>query len=337
MRKSKILITGIGGSIGCHATAHILKNTDWDIVGIDSFRHFGLTDRLYEILKDRQQHFPRVTVYGHDLTAPISEGLRKQIGDVDYILNLASLSDVQGSIDNPEPFIFNNVQLMTTILEFARKVKPKAFVQFSTDEVYGPSGEGEGHPEWSPILPSNPYAASKACQEAIAISYWRSYGVPIIITNTMNNFGELQQPNKYPVKIQRAVAKGETVLVHGTKKKVGSRFYLHSRNAIDAVLFILKNTAPTVHVEGAVDRPDRYNIVGDKRLSNLELAQTIAKLMGKKLKYKFVDFHKHNAGHDRHYGLDGARLKELGWKAPVSFEESLKRTIDWQTKNPNWI
>jgi dTDP-glucose 4,6-dehydratase len=334
----RVLITGIGGAIGVHLFAHIMHNTDWDVIGIDSFRHKGYYDRITEVTKDHPDWVNRLTILNHDLCAPLTNRQIEKIGRIDYIFNLASLSDVQGSIDDPVPFIKNNTDLMLNILEYARIVKPKAFLHFSTDEVYGSAPIDQGHPEWDTILPSNPYAASKACQEAIAISYWRSFGVPLIITNTMNNFGEMQGATKYPAMIQKNIALNRKVTVHAASdKQIGTRYYLHSRNAADAVLFIVKNKKPYLHEAGMIDRPDRYNIVGDKQVNNLELAQTIAKLMGKELRYDLVDFHSKQPGHDLHYGLDGSRLHLLGWRSPKTFEESLKETIDWQQQNPEWL
>jgi dTDP-glucose 4,6-dehydratase len=334
---TKLLLTGIGGSIGCHTLAHVMHNTDWEVVGIDSFRHKGLTDRVEETLRNYPNWRSRVNIYTHDLTAPISPLLANKIGPVDHIINMASLSDVEASIQNPDNFILNNVLLVLSVLNYAREAKPKTFIQISTDEVYGPSGEGQGHKEWSPILPSNPYSASKAAQEAIAISYWRSYGVPLIIVNTMNNFGEMQQAKKFPAIIQTKVTKGEKVTIHGNEKDIGSRFYLHSRNHADALLFILQNTTPYLHHSGAIDRPDRYNIVGDKRINNLELAKMIAGMLGKELHYELIDFHAGRPGHDRHYGLDGSKLAALGWKSPLSLEESLKKTLQWTQRHPEWL
>ena len=333
----RVLLTGIGGSIGCHTMAHIFHNTDWEIVGIDSFRHKGWTDRVQDILKSHEDWRPRLTLLTHDLCAAFSPLLKRRIGRVDYIISMAALSDVEASIQDPVLTIRNNVDLVLNTLEFARESKPEAFIQISTDEVYGPADRHRGHPEWSPIIPSNPYSSSKACQEAIAISYWRTYGVPVIISNTMNNYGEMQQGSKYPAMLQSKIAKGETVTVHGQAGNIGTRYYLHSRNHADALLYILKNLPPRLHQAGDVDRPDRYNIVGDVQLDNLQLAQTIAGLMGKELKYELVDFHSTRPGHDMHYGLDGDKLNWLGWKPPLSFEESLKKTIEWQAEHPEWL
>lgn len=338
--KKRVLLTGIGGSIAVHFLAHIMHNTDWDIVGIDSFRHKGWTDRVKEMFDHHPDWALRTKIFTHDLTAPFSPLLKDKIGHIDYIISMASLSDVEASIQNPVPFIENNINLTLNLLEYAREIKPEVFVQISTDEVYGAvsSKHDDLRREWDAIVPSNPYAASKACQEAIAISYWRTYGVPVIITNTMNNFGEMQQSSKFPAMLQKWIAAGKKVIIHGRPGEIGSRSYIHSRNFADAVLFILKNCPPHMHVANSADKPDRYNIAGDKQLDNLELAQTISTLMGiEELDYELVDTHTQRPGHDPHYGLDSTKLKDLGWKQPLTFEESLKNTIEWQASHPDWM
>ena len=328
---TRCLITGIGGSIGCHVLAHFLAETDWQIVGIDSFRHKGITDRVAVVMRDSNRE---VKIFTHDLRAPFSPLLTENIGEIDHAIHLASLSDVPASVQDPGDFIRDNTLIALNTLEWARYAKPKTFVQFSTDEVYGPTENGGAHKEWDTIVPSNPYSASKACQEAIAFSYWCTYGVPVIITNTSNNFGEMQQATKFPVIVQRKVSAGEIVTLHGTQQDSGSRCYIHSRNVADALLFILRNTKPRAHEPGRADRPDRYNIAGGKRLSNYDVAREIASLLGKDLHHQFAGFRK---GHDQHYALDGSKLEELGWVPPLSFEDSLARTIAWQKQHPEWI
>jgi dTDP-glucose 4,6-dehydratase len=336
MGMKRVFITGAGGAIGLHVVAHLLDTTDWEIICTDSFKaeHKGYFDRLTTLKKN-----PRLSVIVHDLNAQFTTREIEKIGPIDYIINLASRSDVHNSIEDPIPFIRNNTELMLTMLQYARLAKPKVFLHFSTDEVYGPAPRhSKGHPEWDPILPSNPYSASKAMQEALAIAWWRSYDVPLIITNTMNNFGETQAPSKYPAMIQQKLEADELIDVHATSDGTyGTRYYLHSRNAADAILFILKNVAPIHHQPGSIDRPVRLNIVGDRQIDNLELVHIIARLMGKKPRIHTVNFHEHNPGHDLHYGLDGALLTKLGWKPPVSFETSMKYTIEWQKKHPEWM
>ena len=343
-----LLLTGVSGSIGCHFLAHIMHNTDWNIVGVSSFRHKGEADRINGMLDNHQDWKPRYKHITHDLIGPFSERTKEKIGKVDIIINLASLSDVEASIKDPVTFIQNNVWIVLNVLEYARDVwglrdgntkppKDAVFIQFSTDEVYGPCEDGHRFEEWSPILPSNPYSASKAAQEATAISYWRTYGVPVIITNTVNNFGEYQQASKFPVIVQKKVNNDEVVPIHGKEGEQGTRYYMHSRNAADAVLFILKNTTPYMHQSNAVDRLDRYNITSDDRKTNLEMAQAVAEAMGKELKYEYVDHHSTRPGHDRHYSLSGEKLKNLGWKQPVSFQESLKNTVEFQAEHSEWL
>lgn len=337
--KKTCLISGIGGSIAAHFLAHIFTNTDWDIVGIDSFRHKGWTDRVRFMLEAHPDWVPRLKVITHDLTAPISPLMRDKIGHIDYIIAMASLSDVEASIQNPVPFVKNNIDLTLNLLEYAREIKPEVFVQISTDEVYGAvsSKHDDLRVEWDPIIPSNPYAASKACQEALAISYWRTYGVPVIITNTMNNWSEMQQSSKFPAMVQKKLAAGEKVQIHGTQGMIGSRSYIHSRNFADAVLFILKNLPPHIHTPNTADKPDRYNIAGDVQLDNLELAQLIAEFMGKELDYEFVDTHTQRPGHDLHYGLDMKKLYDLGWRPPIDWKTSLKNVVEWQMEHGEWL
>ena len=323
----RVLISGGWGSIGTQVIDQFLKKTDWEVVVLDSFRHKGYRDRM-DLIDD----ISRVKTIQTDLTCPISPEMIREIGDIDYILHLAALSDVFFSVENPVYTIQNNVNSTLMLLEYARMIEPKAFVYFSTDEVYGPVEKGKAHKEWETHKPSNAYAASKAACEDICYSYWRSYDLPLIITNTMNNFGFAQSASKFPVIIQNKIEKGETVTIHGNDKEIGTRFYIDSRDVADALLVILEKGAYH-HKLGVIDDPLRYHIVGEKALSNLELAQTIANLMGRELKYELQDFHKDNPAHDIHYGLEN---NNLDWK-PQKLEKRLKEVIDWQTKHKEWI
>lgn len=326
---TRVLITGVGGFVGSHLLDHILVNTDWEVVGVASWRHKGEPTRITDSVH-YQSNKHRVSIITHDLTSPWTPDLVPRLGSIDYIFNLASDSHVDRSIQNPVPFVENNVKLVLNMLELAREIKPKLFLQFSTDEVYGAAPEGVNFKEWDTILPSNPYASSKAAQEALAISYWRTYGVPVVITNCMNIFGERQDKEKYVAKTIKAIQNGETLTIHGSVGNIGSRFYLHARNISDAVLWIANNVSPTLY--SSSDRPDRFHIAGEKEIDNLTLAQTIASMMGKELKYELEDFHTTRPGHDRRYALDGSKLKEAGWKQPLNFEESLQKTINWEIR-----
>ena len=328
----RLLIFGSHGFVGGHLVRHILDSTDWDIIGIDSFRHAG--DPL------RNHDDKRYQVFCHDLNAPIGKRLSDKIGRVDYIINLASISDVDLSIKDPLVVWENNTRLIGNVLEYANSQKfrdLKAFIHCSTDEVFGPAGVGYFHKEWDTICPSNPYAASKAAQEALCISYWRTYGLPLIITNCMNMVGETQEPTKFIPKIMRAVAKDDVVVIHGTATSVGSRMYLDAKNLADAWLFLLSNVHPVGYSENGPPLPSRYNIVGQEEVTNLELAQRIADIMGKQLKYRFEDFHLTRPGHDRRYALDGGKIMGLGWKHPIPFDETLRRVVDWSVEHGEWL
>lgn len=342
-RKPTILITGAGGFVGHHFLEHIFAETDWNVIVTDSFRHKGKTDRVNEVLSVKPSFKKRLVVITHDLAAPFSEQTIQRMGDIDYIVSFASESHVDRSITDPVTFTRNNVDIALNMLELAREVKPRNFVWISTDEVYGPvtSTDLHGHAEWSPILPSNPYAGSKAAQEAMAISYWRTYGVPLQLINCMNMIGERQSSEKMvPMTIGR-VARGEKVTIHGTKDNIGTRVYIHARNLADGVLFLLRNRKPVIFGENSYDggilRPDRYNVVAPDRIDNLALAEKIAEYVGKPLNYELVDFHKTRPGHDPHYALDGSKLRGLGWEMPVPFDESLERLVKWSLEHPEWL
>ena len=332
----KILITGVGGFIGSHFLSHILVNTDWQIIGTDSWRHKGISERL-TFNNHYRENYHRVKIVTHDLTAPLSNVLKHTIGSVDYIVNFASESHVERSIDDPVPFVKNNVDIALTMLEYAKEVKPEKFIQIGTDEVYGPTDEITTHPEWSAILPSNPYSASKAAQEALAISYWRTYGVPVILTNVMNQFGEMQDVEKFIPMVIRKILNGYTVKIHIDPKtgRSGSRFWLHTRNTSDVILFLLREVSATMYPEH--DRPERFNIVGEKRIANLDIAKMVAQIMGKELKFELVDAHSSRPGHDPHYGLSGEKLLRYGYHFPKNLEESLEKMVKWTLDNPRWL
>jgi len=350
MNKKRVLLTGAAGFAGSHILRHLLSNTDYDIVCVCGWEHMGTPERIHEAMVDRNYelsslakpyegvpYFQRVEVITHDLSKPIPEMTKKRIGKCDYIINLAAESHVDRSITEPRQFIENNVGTALNMLEFAREYPPEMFIQFSTDEVYGVAPQGVNHKEWSPIVPSNPYSASKACQEAIAISYWRTYGVPVIITNTMNLFGETQAPEKYMAKIIRMVKEGESVPVHGKDGVFGSRYYLHARNMADAILFIMKFVKPDLYQEDITLLPERFNIVGDLELDNKQVAHKIAGVLGKSLVWHEEDYHTGRPGHDRRYALDGQKLYDRGWRAPRTFDESLKTYIEWTLKHDKWL
>jgi len=336
--KTKIVITGGCGFIGSHFCEHFLKETDWEIIVLDKLNYasFGF-DRLRDINVFDEN---RIKIFSVDLQEPLSEGVKKEIGEVDYIVNLASESHVDNSIADPVPFILNNVKLVLNMLEWARELKTlKKFCHFSTDESMGVAPKGINYSEGSRHNPSNPYAASKAAQEDICRAYAHTYKLPIVITNTMNVIGERQHPEKFVPLVIRKVLLGEKVLIHSNPKKTkaGSRFYIHARNAAKAVHFILTETNEFLDKTDA--SKGQFNIVGEKEIDNLTLAKFIADVVGKPLNYEMVDFHGSRPGHDLRYALDGSKLKSMGFSYPKTLEQSLTKTIKWylEEKNKKWL
>lgn len=325
----KILITGGMGFLGSHVVEGVLKETNWDIVVLDRLDISGTPSRLSDInIWEKEKN--RVKFVWWDLKSPLNDFVIADIGDVDCIWHLAASSHVDRSIDDPMSFVMDNVVGTCNLLDYARKVPNlKRFIYFSTDEVFGPAPDAVQYGEWDRYKSSNPYAATKAGGEELCIAYENTYKLPIIITHCMNIFGERQHPEKFIPMCVRKILNGETVTVHSdkTRTKSGTRFYIHARNVCKAIIFLNKNG----------HNGDKYNIVGEKEVSNLDMAKTIAGIVGKELKYEMLDFHSTRPGHDLRYSLDGKKLKDMGFTYPKTFEESLKKTILWMLENKKWL
>ncbi len=323
-----ILITGGCGFIGHHFVEHILKETDWNINIIDklTYASFGL-ERLKDIGAENNK---RVKIFTYDLSNPITIGLRKELGDINYIVHMAADTHVDNSISEPVPFVINNINSTLHLLEYSRTLPSlEIFFYFSTDEVYGPALGDKLFKENERHNPTNPYSASKSGAEQLCVSYHNTYKVPVMRINVMNAFGERQHVEKFIPKVIKKVLLGEKVEIHSypDKKQAGTRFYIHARNIAAGVLFLIKN--------GKIG--EAYNLTGEKEVSNLELAQFIADTLKKQLNYEMVDFHSDRPGHDLRYGLDGSKMATMGWKLPIGFEESLKRTVLWTLENQEWL
>jgi dTDP-glucose 4,6-dehydratase len=347
----KILITGGCGFVGHHAVEHFLRETDWDIQIWDKMTYAasGL-DRVRDINAFDDK---RVQFFSTDFTRPVSKGMIQECKNVDYILHMGAETHVDNSITDPTAFVYSNVVGTMNMLEFAKQcTNLHSFVYFSTDEVYGPAApkrastnkdgtRNEYHDsgyhlvnhdvykEWDRFNATNPYSATKAGAEQLTLAYMNTYGLPGFIVNCMNIFGERQHPEKFIPICIRKIRDEETITIHGTadKSKSGSRFYIHARNVAAVVHWLLSKYL----------NRDKYNIVGEKELSNLELAQAIADIMGKELKYEIVDFHSSRPGHDLRYGLDGTKLKQMGYDIPISIDDSLRKTVEWTLKNTKWL
>ena len=226
------------------------------------------------------------------------------------------------------PFIRAKVIGAMEMLEFAKKVRPRKFLYFSTDEIFGDAPQGVSYKEWDRYNSRNPYAASKAGGEELCLAYANSYGLPMIITHCMNVFGERQHKEKFiPIVINKA-RNGQVLEIHCANGKPASRSWIHARNVSDAIMFLLEKTPEKVR--------DKYNIVGVER-DNETLARLIASFMDQPLDIKMVDHYSGRPGHDPRYMLDGTKMAEMGWIAPVDFEHSLEKTIHWSLENPRWL
>lgn len=334
----RVLLTGGSGFIGHHIIEHILKKTNWEIVSMDRLGVSGNYNRLTD-LDCWDGEYGRVSFVHHDLRSPVNAQVASRIGKIDYILHLAASTHVDRSIEDPMAFVLDNVVATTNLLEFARKQEGLgAFLYFSTDEVFGPAAEGVKYAEWARYNSGNPYAAAKAGGEEMALAYANTYRIPVLITHTMNVFGERQHPEKFIPLVIKKILAGESITIHSNKEKTkaGSRFWIHGRNVASALLFLLER-----HESGEIalnpHNAEKFNIVGEKEVDNLSMAQFIADVLGQELKYEMVDFHSSRPGHDLRYALDGSKMKALGWDLPVDFEDSLRRTIEWTIKNPKWL
>lgn len=323
----RFLITGGAGFIGHHVAEHILRNTDHTITFLDRLDTSGNLNRITGIL-DWEKHKTRCKWVFHDLRGAISDQLALQMGEHDVILHIAALTHVDRSIEDPLAAVWDNVVGTANILEYARR-GCKKFLYFSTDEVFGPAPVGTAYKEWDRYRSTNPYSATKAGGEELSLAYHNTYGVPVLITHTMNVFGERQHPEKYIPKTVSDVRDGKLVTVHSdpTRTKAGSRFYIHARNVADGVLHVLEH--------GVLG--DKYNIVGEVECDNLRLAQLIAQTVGKPLNYEMVDFHSSRPGHDLRYALDGSKMASIGWTPVINFEDSLAKTVEWSLNNDTWL
>lgn len=332
----RLLLTGGAGFIGHHTIEHILKNTDWEVVVLDRLNYAGNLNFIKDIdIWDKEK--ARVSIVHHDFRAPINETTANLIGAVDYIVHMGAESHVDRSIEDPLPFAESNVIGTVNMLEYLRHYMPGArFLYISTDEVFGPAHRDEKgvlhlHKEGEPLRPSNPYSASKAGAEAFCYAYWNTYGLDIMVTNTMNNFGERQNKEKFVPRVVLAALNGTPLKLHckvvdGKIVDISSRCWLHARNHADGILFVLQNGKSGEH----------YNITGEWA-SVQDIADMISEITGRPINYTFEDFHSFRPGHDMHYGLDGSKLKELGWEPPIKLRPSLERCVKWMMENPKWL
>lgn len=342
----KVLLTGGAGFIGHHVIDLFLEKTNWNIISLDRLDYSGNLNRVYDVVsRYPEKERKRVKIVWHDLKAEINHITHNLIGDdVNIILHLAASSHVDRSITHPMEFVMDNVVGTCNILNFAREQKNlERFIYFSTDEVFGPAPKGVNYTEKERYNSSNPYSASKAGGEELAVSFENTYKLPIFITHTMNVFGQRQHPEKYIPKCIRKVRDNETIFIHSdsNKKIPGSRYYIHGADVAEAIYFLLNlrdeklNKVYEKDYGGA--KCPKFNIVGKEEIDNLELARYIAECQDKELKYEMVDFHSSRPGHDLRYALSGEFMKNLGWEPRFTLRERINEVVNWSLVNQDWI
>jgi dTDP-glucose 4,6-dehydratase len=339
----KALVTGGAGFIGHILVEYLLKNTDWEIVSIDRLDYSGNLNRLSHVMNDyNPKEKSRVKIIHHDLKSEVNNLIESQIRDVNYVFHLAASSHVDRSITDPMGFVYDNVVGTANLLNYARNLNNlEAFVYFSTDEVFGPAPEGVSFKEWDRYNSTNPYSASKAGGEEMAIAFENTYNLPIIITHTMNVFGERQHPEKYVPNTLWKLKNGEKITIHANKSKTepGSRHYVYVEDVADAVYYIVQNLdkvrVSSLDIYGA--KCPKVNIPGTSELNNLEVAQLISKFAGLELNYELVDFHSSRPGHDLRYSIDDSFIKSLGWQPKFSVEDGFEKITKWYLENSEWL
>jgi dTDP-glucose 4,6-dehydratase len=269
----------------------------------------------------------------HDFRYPLTDAKLKEIGVVDYVIHNGAESHVARSFKNPGLFVESNVLGTLNMLEAARKLQPKTFLYVSTDEVFGPADPQHGFHADDRLAPTNPYAASKAGGELLAYGYFRSFGLPVIISHTMNMFGERQHPEKcVPLMIKRMLC-GRRVQVHGRREDIhgvgyawvsGSRHWLHAHTQAEALTFLLNH--------GKVG--EKYNIGGIEK-SNMEIAELIASILGARPLFDCVVAPE--PVHDFSYRLRDDKIKKLGWVPLTTFETEFIATVRWFEQNQSWL
>lgn len=315
MGRVNILVTGGAGFIGSNFIRYILnKYENYYITNLDKLTYAGNLDNLKDIEDNPRYLFLR----GDICDATI---VQRAMEKTDFVVHFAAESHVDRSIREASNFIETNVYGTYILLEVAKKLKIQKFVHVSTDEVYGSIDNGS-FKETDPLNPSSPYSSSKAGSDLLALSYKTTFGLPVIITRSANNFGPYQYPEKIISLFITNILTNKKVPVYGDGKNVRNWLYvIDNCVALDTVLH-----------KGRLG--EIYNIGSNNEINNLELTNKVLSLMGKD--NSFINYVKDRLGHDKRYSLDSTKMKELGWEPKYKFEDALKDTIDWFADNEWW-
>ncbi len=311
----KILITGGAGFIGINFTHYILTNyTDYSVIVLDIMNYSSNPEAINQLKKFRNFNFIKGDIRNPDL-------INKVINKVNVVVNFAAESHVDRSIMTPSIFFDTNIKGTVNLLNASLKYKIDRFIQISTDEVYGSVNKGRSK-EKDALRPTSPYSSSKASADLISLSYYKTFGLPVIITRSSNNFGPYQHPEKFiPLFITNAL-ENQKLPLYGDGKNIRNWIYVEDNcRGIDTVLH--------KGIPGEI-----YNIGGDVETKNIDIANYILNILGKEK--KLIQYVGDRPAHDRRYALDSGKLKKLGWKNKLNFMEALKKTIEWYVENKNW-
>ncbi|MHA1297855.1 MAG: dTDP-glucose 4,6-dehydratase [Candidatus Helarchaeota archaeon] len=314
----KILVTGGAGFIGSNFIKYVLKRyQDFEIINFDALTYAGNLKNLFEVQNNPRYKFIKGDITDFNL-------INSLVKECHYIINFAAETHVDRSIENPDIFIKTNVLGTQTLLNSVRKNNIKKYIQISTDEVYG-SIEGTGKFTESSILsPSSPYSASKAAGDLLTIANFITFNLPVIVTRCSNNYGPNQFPEKFLPLMILNIMKDKKIPIYGDGLNV--RDWIHVEDHCSAIMEVLLN--------GKIG--EIYNIGANKELKNIELAKIVLRIMNKS--EDLIEFVPDRPGHDRRYAIDSTKIsRALGWKPKISFEDGLKKTIEWYQNNQDWV
>jgi len=311
----KLLVTGGAGFIGSNFIRYMLKvHPEYKIINLDKLTYAGNTDNLKDIENNANYDFVKGDICDNSLISNL-------VKEVDVVVNFAAESHVDRSIESPDEFVKTNVLGVNNLLKCSLDAKVKRFVQISTDEVYGSIEKGS-FKETDTLNPNSPYSASKASGDLIAYSYWKTYGFPVVVTRSTNNFGSYQYPEKLIPLFITNILEGKKVPLYGDGLNVRDWLYVEDNcEAIDLVLHEGK--------DGEV-----YNIGAKNELSNIEITKMVLDILGKD--ENFIEYVSDRPGHDKRYSVDISKIKTLGWEPKHDFDEALKLTVDWYKDNKWW-
>ncbi|MEM5793044.1 MAG: dTDP-glucose 4,6-dehydratase [Candidatus Aenigmatarchaeota archaeon] len=310
----RVLVTGGAGFIGSNFVRYLInKYPKIEILVLDKLTYAGNMNNLIDVRKKIK--FFKGDICDKKLVERVSK-------NCDYIFNFAAETHVDRSINNPEIFVKTNIVGTNTLLEVARRIKNlEKYVQISTDEVYGSKKKGS-FKESDRLDPSSPYSASKAGSDLICLSYYKTYNLPIVITRSSNNYGPFQFPEKLiPVMIINAI-KNKPMPIYGDGKNV--RDWLFVDDNCEAIDFVSKNGK-----NGEI-----YNIASGFKKTNIEIVKKILKILNKP--ESLIKFVEDRPGHDFRYSLNCQKIRKMGWKPKINFDDGLERTIEWYINNKWW-